>query len=208
MEFFLLDFFLAHPALGYALIFLGMLVEGDLVLFTAAFLAELGIFGIVPVILISAIGMIGGDIGWYALGTCHNKLPLRLQRLIEKIGAPFDRMLRRHLLHTLLITKFTYGAHRLVLLRAGGDRLGLSRFFQSDAVATAVWITVIVSLGYFGGFALSQAKEYLRFAEAGLLLCLIALFTAEKVAKKFSSGNSRAPSEKVDESNNASHERP
>lgn len=191
MEFILLDFFVVHPLSGYALVFFGMLVEGDIVLFTAAFLGNFGVFSLSLLAIIAFVGVIAGDILWYLLGTHQDKLPPRARRIIERVAAPFDRNLLRRPLRTLFITKFAYGIHHLVLARAGADNLGLRRFIASDLVATAGWVTAIMGLGYLGSFALVQVKEYLRFAEVGLLLGLVALFLLERAAKRFS--RRRAP---------------
>ncbi len=188
MEFVLLDFFILHPYVGYALIFFGMFFEGDLFLFAATFLANLGVFDITPVLIVTFFGMTIGDILWYRLGIYQEKLPSWLQKLILRIASPFDAMLVNKPFMTLFITKFTYGAHHLVLARAGGNRLDLKRFIKSDIGATLLWIAVIASLGYFGSFAFSQIKEYVRFAEVGLLVGFVLIILLEKAVRVWARG--------------------
>lgn len=185
MEFILLDFFILHPFLGYALAFFGMFVEGDLVLFSAAFLAHLGVFDVVWLAAVSFFGMLAGDALWYGAGRFHQKLPRFLARLFERVASPFDRALNAHPFRTLLVGKFAYGIHRLILARGGGQ-IPFARFFKKDLVATAVWVAALMSAGYFGGFAINQLKGYYRFAEIGLLIGIIIVIFAEKAVKKFS----------------------
>ncbi len=184
MEFFLLDIFIVHPLLGYLIIFFGLFVEGDLLLFAAAFLARLGVFDLLPLVVVSIAGMLIGDTLWYTLGKYHRRLPTRLVTFYDRVASPFDQMLTTRLFHTLLITKFTYGIHRLILARAGSVGASFVRFFKTDIVATLIWTATIVTIGYFGGFALEALKEYVRFAEIGLLILLVLVVFAEKWLRK------------------------
>lgn len=184
MEFILLDTFILHPLLGYLIIFFGLFIEGDLLLFAAAFLARLGVFDIMPLIVVSIAGMLIGDALWYLVGRHKKRFPTRLIAFFDRVASPFDQMLTTRLFHTLLITKFAYGIHRLILARAGSVGAPFARFFKIDIVATLIWTAVIVSLGYFGGFALEPLKPYFRFAEVGLLVLLVLVVFAEKWLRK------------------------
>lgn len=197
MEFILLDTFIQHPFAGYILVFLGMFIEGDIVLFAASFLAHLGVFNVLSVAAASIFGMFAGDTCWYLLGRYHEKMPRFLVRAFDKAVSPFDRTLAIHPFRTLLIGKFAYGIHRLILIRSGFmsrhpdvetcpkyKSMPFPRFFRNNLAATLIWVAIIVALGYFGGFAISQLKWYLRFAEVGLLICILAIFFAEKAIKK------------------------
>ncbi len=184
MEFFLLDVFILHPLLGYIIIFFGLFVEGDLLLFAAAFLARLGVFDLVPLVLVSIAGMLIGDALWYLAGKNKEKFPARLVRFFDRVASPFDNVLAARLFHTLLITKFAYGIHRLILARAGSVGAPFARFFKTDIIATLIWTATIIALGYFGGFALEALKQYVRFAEIGLLVLLVLVVFAEKWLRK------------------------
>ncbi len=184
MDFFLLDIFIVHPLLGYIIIFFGMFIEGDVILFAAAFLARLGLFEVLPLFLTSIAGMTIGDAFWYALGKYKKKFPAPLVAFFERVTAPFDAALGARLVRTLVFTKFAYGIHRLIVARAGSVRAPFSKFLRADALATVIWATAIMSLGYFGGFALEAFKNYFRFAEIGLLAGLVLLILLEKWLRK------------------------
>lgn len=184
MELFLLGFFADHPLTGYAIVFLGMVLEGDLILFTAAFLANLGVFEPLPLLLTALSGAVIGDFLWYKLGAHLDRFPKRLVAFIERLAAPFDRSLVRRPLRTLFITKFAYGLHHFVLVRAGTINFPLKLFLKNDALAIFGWLLVIAGLGYFSSFSLGGVKEYLHFAEIGILIGVVVLLTAEEWLRK------------------------
>ncbi len=186
MDFLLLDIFIVHPLLGYLLVFFGMFIEGDLVLFAAAFLARLGTFSLLPLIGVTLFGMLTGDLLWYALGKYHDRFPARLVAFYNRVASPFDQMLATRLFRTLLITKFAYGIHRLLLARAGSVNAPFAQFFKIDIIATLIWAAAIIALGWFGGFAIEASRSYIKFAEWGLLIGLVLLVFAEKALRKWS----------------------
>ncbi len=160
MEFFLLDTVILYPVLAYAVLFFGMFVEGDIILFTAGYLANFGLFTFGNVLGISIVGMLVGDCCWYALGTAR-VLPLWIRRALQRIAAPLDDMLAYRTTRMLLIAKFSYGIHRLILLRAGQNRIGFRRFMERDIFATVLWAVIVASLGYASSYSLSHIPKHI-----------------------------------------------
>ena len=170
---------------SYLIIFAGMIFEGDVFLFSAFFLVREGVFNIWPIIGIGFLGVILGDLLWYWLGIKVDKTNSRLLRWAEKIAAPFDEHLISRTFHTIFISKYTYGIYHAILLRAGMLRFPLRRFIGYDAISTAVWMFIVGGLGYFSSFYFSMIKQYIRFAEIGLLAGIILfVFVSHYVAKR------------------------
>ena len=166
--------------LGYAIVFFGMMLEGDVLLFTAAFLTHQHFFDfgrIIPVVL-GGVGI--GDTIWYWFGKKFSQSRGRFVRWINHAAEPFDEHLRERPFHTLLISKFTYGLHHAILLRAGASGLGFKRFVQSELVASVFWVLVVGGLGYGSSVTFAFIHHYLQFAEIALLLGII-LFVAIRV---------------------------
>lgn len=162
--------------LGYLIVFLGLMVEGDILLFTAFFLARSGFFDIGDLIFFSLLGTLIGDIGWYSLGRYRFRWFSRLYPWVEKVTHPFDNHLQKRSFHTIMLSKFTYGIHHPILIRAGMLPLPLRQFISDDLFAIILWGTVIGSLGYFSGYSFSLIRYYLRYAEVGLLFALIIFY--------------------------------
>ncbi|MCX6736006.1 MAG: VTT domain-containing protein [Candidatus Parcubacteria bacterium] len=170
--------------LGYTLTFFALMIEGDATLFAAAFLTSEGFFDIGDMLVIAIPAVIIGDIVWYFLGRNGiSKFP-KLKAWADNFAKPVDRHLTDRTFQTLLITKFTYGAHHAILLRAGMSRIHFRKFIKNDILAVSVWFPVIWSLGYFSSISLVFIRRSLRFAEVSLLIGLVLFFGIRYLARK------------------------
>ncbi len=184
MEYFFLSYLTSWQPLAYILIFLGMFLEGDLILFTAAFLIHQGILHPVPVIMTVLWGMLLGDNLWYTLGLkFRNRYP-SLNQWAEKLAAPLDDKLKNELFQTIFIAKFTYGIRSAILFRAGALKIKWQKIEPADILATLLWMIIIGTLGYLSSASLSYLKPYLRFGEIALLLGLLIFFGLEYLITK------------------------
>lgn len=167
-----LHYLTEYQTLGYIIIFLGMMIEGDVLLFTAGFLTYRGYFAIDIVLLIVFLGVIIGDNLWYALGEIINENSV-FGRFITRLAKPFDEHLRKQTIRTIFISKFAYGIHRPTLFRAGMLRLPFKKFIEGDVIASLAWIFLIGGLGYLSSASFILIKHYLRYTELTLLFGLI-----------------------------------
>ena len=172
---FLLSYLLAWSPLAYAIIFLGAVLEGDITVFSAFFLAYHGFLSPWIVIVVAFLGCVLGDICWYWLGYYAEKKLPRLAHWAEKITRRFDDHLREHPIRTIFISKFTYGLNHATLMRSAMLRIPLYEVLESDIPAIVLWITIVGSLGYFSGLSYDHIREYFRFLEVALLIS-VALF--------------------------------
>lgn len=155
--------------LGYFLVGAGMMVEGDAVLFSAAFLTWHGFFGPAPVFFIAFAGALAGDAAWYHLGTRLNGSSSFFARFIHQLTAPFDAHLRMRPFHTIFISKFAYGTHHLLLARAGMLKIASREFLSTAFSATVLWFCIVGGIGYLFGASALVLRRYFRFAEFALL---------------------------------------
>ncbi len=160
----------------YLLIFLGMLFEGDLFLFTSFFLARTGVFNLGYLIIICFVGAFLGDLGWRALGRHRFPIFTRVYPWVERLTKPFANHLLNRPLRTLAISKFTYGLHRAVLIRSGMLPIPLGEFIKDDLLAIWLWGLPIALVGYFSGHLFFLIRYYLRYAEISLVLALVLFY--------------------------------
>lgn len=184
MEFLLLGFLILHPFVGYFAAFIGMIVEGEFILFAAAFLTHLGLFNFGGMLAVIYSGVILGDALWYIAGANWNRLPERFQKIAERLAIPFDYYIKNQPFLVIFATKFVMGVHHFFLLRAGTLRVPFARFIMYDIIASAGWIALVGGLGYLSSYSLLPVKQYLHFGEAGLLIALLLFFFLEKIIKK------------------------
>ena len=172
-----LHYLTIYAPLGYLLIFVGLLLEGELVLFTAAFLTYRGVFDFGPMFLVVISSVLLGDLGWYFLGRKYlNGSFSFLNRWVEKFAKPFDNHLRSRPSRTIFISKFAYGFHRSILVRSGSLKIPLKEFFKADIVASIFWIAIVGGLGYGTSSLFLFLRRYLKFAEVALFFGLILFF--------------------------------
>lgn len=180
----ILPFITAFPVLGYMFVFFIMMFEGDVALFTVAFLTSQDYFDFWDMTFTALGGVLIGNILWYWAGIHLNRLSPFIYKWSERIGKPFDDHLVKRTFRTFFISKFTYGVHHALLLRAGTLKMPLITFIKNDFLATVIWFTIIGSIGYTAGASFAHAKHYLKYAEIGLLIALIGFFVLEHVVRK------------------------
>ncbi|MBI4993828.1 VTT domain-containing protein [Candidatus Wolfebacteria bacterium] len=177
METFLLNHSNLWENIGYWIAFFGIMIEGDILIFVSFFLASQEYFKVGKLFFVLFLGTIIGDMIWYYFGSWANKF-LLVAKLAKKIKIFDDHLIKRPF-HTMVISKFAYGLHHLILMRAGALNFDFKKFVKYDFVSGAVWISSIGVLGYLSGASFLAIKKYLKFTEVGLLLAIFIFILAE-----------------------------
>lgn len=174
----------AWQPLAYLSVFLGMIIEGDVVLFTAAFLTQEGFFN--PVFMFASLfaGILIGDTLWYKLGAYVVNSDRRAVKAVWRLTKPFDTHMKERPLRTIFVSKFAYGIHHVLLMRAGAIGIPFRKFIEDDAISSLCWIFVVGGLGYFSSYSFGLTKEYLRFAEIALLIGIIVFVLLENIIRQ------------------------
>lgn len=186
----LYQYLTAHQTLGYAIIFLGIMIEGDIILFTAGFLTFQGFFNLGIMLPLVFLGTMIGDNLWYVFGELigEKKIFFKFKNFIEKATGPFDDHLKNRPIRTIFISKFTYGLGKTIILKAGSMRVSFEKFIKADFIATSAWIFVVGGLGYLSSVSFLAVRRYLRYTEIALLLGVIIFviisFFFSKIFKK------------------------
>ncbi len=181
--------------LAYMLIFIGMLLEGEIVFLIAIYYAYQGKIALLNTICVAMAGMFIGDILWYSFGSYFDRISF-IKKYIYRIAAILDTQISRRPVVSIVSSKFTYGFHRLTLLRAKVVGVPLRKFMKIDAIGVIIWTFVIGNLVYILSASLPILKKYFRFAELGLALIAVIylvivylIFRYSKKVLKISNGN-------------------
>lgn len=175
--------------LGFLVAFLGVGLEGDFFLFTFAFLSSQGFFNPWLLFLVAYGGAVAGDFAFYFLGVRAKIMPKPILNWVLKLTNPFVGHLQHRPLHSLLLAKITYGLHKPIIVRLGMLGLSFGRFLLIDLVAVFIWLLIIGGLGYFSGLFFYLMRDYLHYAEIGILIGLVVLYFAARIIKKYSIKN-------------------
>lgn len=167
-----------------------MVFEGDIFLFTTAFLIHRHILPWNGTITAVGAGVFIGDLSWYYLGTklnANNKIKI----WVERVTAPFIFSLKQYPGWTIFFSKFIYGVHHTLIVRAGMLGLARKKFFYYDFPASIFWIIIIGGLGFFSSASFALIGHRLKFIEIALLIGLITLYGLKYLLCHFLKTNKR-----------------
>ena len=88
----------------------------------------------------------------------------------------FDNHILERTPHVLFISKFTYGLHHLILLRAGALHVDFKKIIKIDLVTTLIWIFIVGGLGFISGASFTLIKHKLEYLEIGILVAIVIFF--------------------------------
>lgn len=152
---FFISFVEAHRFIGYALLFIGMLLEGEAILIGAGILVHLRAFDPIDTFLIALSGVIIGDFLWYALGTllrnryAEHKMVVYAKKKILRLLPNFERKP----FWSIFVSKFIYGLNHSALVVSGFFRVNLMVFGKAEIIASVIWTTLILMFGYIMSYA-------------------------------------------------------
>ncbi len=177
----------ASPLIAYSFLFFGMMIEGDLLVFTAGFLIHRGELDLMSSFLVALAGSLLGDALWYALGrvnTENNRFLAWLGSAADKVGNRIDTHIIDRTFRTLFISKFIYGVHHFTLVRAGRRDVLFRKILRSDIPASVLWIGIVGSIGYLASASFDLARRRVHVAEIILLFGLaLYLILAEVIGR-------------------------
>lgn len=162
-----------HRSWGYVLLFLGMVLEGEVFLVVSAMLARLHAFDFGEVLWVAFAGVMVGDIFWYAVGIILSRIDhghFSLAKTAEKTVLIFFPRFRKKPFVSIFFSKFIYGVNHAALVFSGIIRLDFSLFMQAELVASFFWVAIYSVAGYmFGHAALAVTHQVTRFTLLALL---------------------------------------
>ncbi|MBX4198415.1 DedA family protein [Candidatus Parcubacteria bacterium] len=181
----LLDLVATSKPLVYALIFLGMIFEGEVILLTAIFLVAQGLLALFPVLITVAIGLMIGDTMWYFVGS-HLLARIRiLNFIIRKLTSPVRTQIERRPAFIIFTSKFASGIHHAILMQAGFMKMDFKKYMKIVSIGNISWIIVMGSLGYFFSASFQVLKHIVRYGEIALLIGVLAFFLIRHIVTRF-----------------------
>lgn len=164
-----------HRAWGYVILFLGMVLEGEVFLVVSAMLARLNAFDFGEVVLVSFAGVMLGDMLWYWIGIILSRYNGRysLAKTAERTVLRIFPQFQKKPFISIFFAKFIYGINHASLVFSGIVRLDFSLFMKAELVASFFWVAIYSVAGYlFGHAALAVTHRVTRFALLGFVFVL------------------------------------
>ncbi len=163
---------------GYAMIFVGTLIEGETILMLGGYFAHRGYLELGPVIAVAFAGAVCGDQLFFYIGRHHAKgLLARFPKLRDKVNVALHRV-EEHQVKLVLGMRFFWGLRIALPVALGLTNIGAKRFLWLNLGSAAVWSVVFSCIGYGAARLISQlAAELHRFEiwiAVGLVLIAVA----------------------------------
>ncbi|GET30248.1 DedA family protein [Prolixibacter sp. SD074] len=159
----------------YVILFVGLLIEGESILFAAFFLVNQQELQLFYTIVVAIAGVLTGDLLWYYGGKLLMRVPF-VQRLSERMPKTIDHFIRRKPILSIVGSKFLYGMHRPTLLRLHAARINVKTFLRADIPGTIIWIAVIGIAGYLFSQSADLLDDKMKYWQLGMVGGLV-IFT-------------------------------
>lgn len=160
----------------YVVVFFGMFIDANITIITSAVLIGRNILGPFAAIFTIFIGGISEQFFWYWAGRKLGKRQF-IMKWADKLSHRYDRHFIEKTFHSLVISKFIYGLHRVALIRIGMLNLQFSKFIRASLPSTVIWLIVVGLIGFFFSASFDVLKHYLKYGEL-VLLFVVVLYVA------------------------------
>ncbi len=157
------------------IIFFGTFFLGETIILAAAALAAQGHFSVWSVVVWSYLGTVISDGGWFLLArpaARYLKSGARRERY-DKVLAWLDRRFGARPERSLLFIKFVYGTRIATIVYLSLRRIGLWVFLRLNGLGTAMWLSVVVTVGWMAGKGIGSLSPELSKVEYLLPVILI-----------------------------------
>lgn len=156
----------------YVVVFFGMFIDANITIITSAVLIGRNILGPFAAIFTILIGGISEQFFWYWTGRKLGKRQF-IMKWADKLSQKYDSHFIEKTFHSLIISKFIYGLHRVALIRVGMLNLGFKKFIKASLPSTIIWLIVVGLIGFFFSASFDVLKHYLKYGELVLLFVVI-----------------------------------
>jgi membrane protein DedA with SNARE-associated domain len=175
--------------LGYSIVFLGVMFEGDLFVLLTASLVRLGYFDPIDMFIVLYAGAVIGDMAWLYLGSKAEKTSNAMLSWIVRHTQRLPVSIEHRFFFKLTLSKFMYGTHRPFLFALGTKGVPLRKFIPYELAAVFIWLFTISGIGYGLGAALAKAEHALKYVEVGLVLVVVLYLVGAYVLKRYSASH-------------------
>jgi membrane-associated protein len=168
-----------HQILAYAVIFLGLIFEGEFVVIAAGIFAHLGALDFSFALIFILLGGISKTfLGYYVGGIIHNKWHnTKILKHVEKKVFNIMPRFKKKPFWSIFTSKFIMGLNNAVIIYSGYMKVDYRKYLKAEFFSTVIWAPLLLSLGFFFGYtALNVSREIWRFSLVAILLIISFIF--------------------------------
>jgi membrane protein DedA with SNARE-associated domain len=182
-----LETFIQH--FGYAAVFVGTFLEGEIILVLAGMAAHHGYMNLALVIGAAFLGTTFGDLLYFFLGRWHGDDFLKKKASWQRRAARVHDLLERYQTLLILSFRFLYGLRTVTPFVLGMSRVAAWKFVLVSILGALMWAVAVGYAGYLFGNAaalvLGDVKHYeiivfAALAAVGVLLWALNVYRRRK----------------------------
>ncbi len=166
-----------HQIWAYAVIFLGLIFEGEVVVITTGVLAYLGALDFWLSLTLIFSGSFVKTFVLYYIGERVNERygQSKFFKYIEKRISYLAPSFKKKPFWTIFFSKFIMGTNYLVILFSGYHKVKFKTYCKAEIISTFIWAPALLSLGFFfSETAISVSREISKFSV--VIFIMIAIF--------------------------------
>ena len=175
-----------HYSITYILFFLGIFLEGELILLSAVIAAHQGFLNIWLVVAFAILATIISDVVYFNLGKHKAKKWLAKSKFAAKYEVVQNRLIKNRT-KMLLTYRFLYGMRIITPFVLGTQEVTFLKFIKYSIISTLIWCFLFVALGYaFGEVIINSLKhiQQIEYYIIGGLIIIAIIFLLIKIVKK------------------------
>jgi membrane protein DedA with SNARE-associated domain len=178
----LANFVAGNEVLAYILIFLGIIIEGEVVVIFSGILAHLGGLSIITSFFVGVLGIASKSYLGYQLGAwLEKKYPHnRFLKYIEGKIFYFLPRFKERPFWSVFLSKFIYGINHLAIILSGYLKINFKTYFKAEFSSSILWLIEFLALGYFFSYAAIGYSKDIRKFSVIILLFIVAFILLEK----------------------------
>lgn len=161
------NFVAGNEVLAYFLMFIGILIEGEVVVLFSGILCHLGGLNIIPSFLVGVAGIASKSYLGYYLGIyLERKYPHnRFFRYIESKIMYFLPHFKDRPFWSVFLSKFIYGINHFAIILSGYLKINFKTYFKAEFSSSLIWLIEFLALGYFFSYAaIGYSKDIRKFS--------------------------------------------
>src|SRR5207247_202900 len=147
---------------GYAVLFFGVLVEGEAFLLAAGFLAHRGYLQIPLVIAVAMAATTLGDHVYFKAARARGRAWLERRKGKRARYAKLIDMTARRGPWLMLASRFAFGLRIVIPAACGAVGMRPLVFTIMDVISVGIWAVLMSLLGYYGGAAIGDRLGHVK----------------------------------------------
>jgi len=180
----------AHRYLGYGLLCVAMIFEGELFLIATGMLARLHAFDFFDSFFFALSGVLIGDILWYCIGrNLESRYPNhRISLFVIHRVKKYLPDIEKNPFHVIFLSKFLYGLNHSTLVVLGFLKVNFPHFIRIQFFSSFIWSLLFLTVGYaFGSVALTfttKLRHFMIFAIISFILVAVVIYLVDQFIEK------------------------